>query len=186
MKEVKRKKKKHEVSEQQKREQMEILQESREVVGKQLRIDLGKGNLVEINEINELIDKKIEDPEKKFELFYNGIQKVLLKFLPKGKAFKQERRFIHDEKLIFLNRGKPRKPDGRRGSDSRQAYNEDMGEMVKLVSNWAVTSQDPQDLYHRLRALNDKHGFGHQDYDDTSKSFHKAMARISKAPKPNN
>lgn len=162
-------------------EKLEILQKSKEVVGKQLTFDIEKGGLQAVDEIKAMIDSNIQDPKEKFELFYNGIQKVLLTYLPKGKEFEKERRIIHDEKLIFLNRGNPRKPDGRRGSDSRMTYNEDMGEMAKLVAEWAVTSQDPVDLYQRLYDLNEKYEYGHQNYDDSSKKFQIAMSKIAKS-----
>lgn len=164
-------------------EKLEILQKASLIIGKQLIFDIDKGGLKELDEIKALIDSKIEDPKEKYELFYNGIQKVLRKFLPKGKDFAQERKFIHDEKLIFLNRGKARGLDGVRGSDSRMTYNEDLNEMAKLVSEWAVTSQDPMDLYQKLYDLNEKYGYGHQKYDDTSSSFNKAMSKIAKVPR---
>lgn len=166
-------------------ERLQILQKSRESIGRQLTFDIDEGGLKAIDEIKQLIDSNIQDPKEKYELFYNGIQKVLRKFLPMGKDFEQERRIIHDEKLIFLNRGKARGYDGVRGSDSRMTYNEDLAEMAKLVSEWAVTSQDPVDLYQRLYDLNEKYNYGHQMYDETSLGFHNAMKKIAKAPKPN-
>ena len=68
-------------------EKLELLQKSKETVGKQLSIDIDKGNLHEIDEIKELINRKFEDPEEKFQLFYKGIQNVLVKFLPKEDTF---------------------------------------------------------------------------------------------------
>lgn len=159
-------------------EKLELLQKSKETVGKQLSIDIDKGNLHEIDEIKELINRKFEDPEEKFQLFYKGIQNVLVKFLPRGRHFYHERRIIHDEKLIFLNRGKARQLNGRRGSDSRMTYNEDLNEMVSLVTDWVVNSLDPVDLYQQLYDLNEKYGYGHQFYDETSKSFENAMNKI--------
>ncbi len=159
-------------------EKLELLQKSKETVGKQLSIDIDKGNLVEIDEIKGLINRKFEDPEEKFQLFYKGIQNVLVKFLPKGRHFYHERRIIHDEKLIFLNRGKARQLNGRRGSDSRMTFNEDLHEMVSLVTDWVVNSLDPIDLYQQLYDLNEKYNYGHQFYDETSKSFENAMNKI--------
>ena len=108
-------------------------------------------------------------------MFYNGIQNLLLKYLPRGKEFAEQRKIIHEEKLIFLNRGVALKPDGTRGSDSRMTYAEDMNEMAKLISDWVLTSQDYVDLYLRLYQLNEKYGFGHQINDDSSNPFFNRM-----------
>ena len=86
-------------------EKLEILQKAKETQGKQLSIDIEDGQLKEIDELKELIDKKFDNPEEKHSLFYNGIQNLLLKYLPRGKEFTEQRKIIHEEKLIFLNRG---------------------------------------------------------------------------------
>ena len=57
-------------------------------------------------------------------------------------------------------------------------YNEDLNEMVSLVTDWVVNSLDPVDLYQQLYDLNEKYGYGHQFYDETSKSFENAMNKI--------
>lgn len=156
-------------------EKLEILQKAKETQGKQLSIDIEDGQLKEIDELKELIDKKFDNPEEKHSLFYNGIQNLLLKYLPRGKEFAEQRKIIHEEKLIFLNRGVALKPDGRRGSDSRMTYAEDMNEMAKLISDWVLTSQDYVDLYLRLYQLNEKYGYGHQISDDSSNPFFNRM-----------
>jgi hypothetical protein len=159
------------------REMLELLQKAQETTGQQLAIDANDGSLKQINEIRELIDKNIDDPAEKYELYYNGIQKVIKKHLPKGKSFKKYRDIIYDEKNVFLNRGKAKDEKGIRGSDGRMTYNEDMKEMVDLVANWVMTSQDPIDLYKSLFALNKKYNYGHQYYDDTSVTFNKGMKK---------
>ena len=161
-------------------EMLEILQQAKETQGKQLTIDLDDGRLKEVDEIKELIDRKFDNPEEKYSLFYNGIQNLLKKYLPKGKEFAEQRRIIHEEKLIFLNRGKALKPDGTRGSDSRMTYAEDMNEMAKLISDWILTSQDYVDLYLRLYALNEKYNYGHQIKDDSSNAFFKELDKNKK------
>lgn len=161
-----------ELEKQKKIEELEILQKAKETQGRQLTIDIENGQLKEVDELNELIDKKFDNPEEKHSLFYNGIQNLLAKYLPRGKQFAEQRKIINEEKLIFLNRGVAKKPDGTRGSDSRMTYAEDMNEMAKLISDWVLTSQDYVDLYLRLFRLNEKYGYGHQLNDDSSKSFH--------------
>ncbi|NEV93447.1 hypothetical protein G3567_04690 [Psychroflexus sp. YR1-1] len=156
-------------------EKLEILQKAKETQGKQLTINIEDGGLKEIDELKELIDQKFDNPEEKHSLFYNGIQNLLKKYLPKGKEYAEQRKIIHEEKLIFLNRGVALKPDGTRGSDSRMTYAEDMNEMAKLISDWVLTSQDFVDLYLKLYELNEKYDYGHQINDDSSNPFFNRM-----------
>jgi hypothetical protein len=159
------------------REMLELLQKAQETTGQQLSIDINDGSLKQINEIRELIDKNIDDPTEKYELYYNGIQKVIKKYLPKGKSFKKYRDIIYDEKNIFLTRGKAKDKNGIRHGDGRMTYNDDMKEMVDLVANWVMSSQDPIDLYKSLYEINEKYNYGHQRYDDTSLAFNKDMKK---------
>lgn len=101
-------------------ERMELLQQANEKIGNQLTINSESGNIEEINELRELIGKEFENPQEKYNIYYNGIRKLLMDYLPKGKDFKQVRDIIYDEKNIFLNSGK-RKSDnnGIRKSDGR-------------------------------------------------------------------
>ncbi|MBV5330498.1 MAG: hypothetical protein JZU65_23165 [Chlorobium sp.] len=64
-------------------ERYEILQKAEEVKGEQLSINLDS-ELVVGNEAEALMSKKIDDPVEKFQLYYNGLRKMLLDFLPKG------------------------------------------------------------------------------------------------------
>jgi hypothetical protein len=160
-------------------EKLEILQKSREVGGKQLTFDMDSMEFKEIDEVKELLQKSIETPEERYSMFYNGIQNVLIKYLPKHKGFQPYRQIIYDEKNIFLNRGKMKDATGKRGTDSRMAYNEDYSEIVLLVSNWAMTTQDPIDLYRQLWDLNEKYNYPHQEYDKGSKSFQNAMKKLA-------
>jgi hypothetical protein len=153
-------------------EALEILQKSQQKKGKQLRVDIAKGELKEVNEIKEILKGNTENPEEKYNLYYKGIGRILKKYLPAGKEFKEERDLIYDEKNIFLNRGKKKSDSdtGVRGSDGRMTYQPVMGEILDIVSEWASTSQNPFDLYTNLYNLNDKHNYGHENYDKTKKS----------------
>jgi hypothetical protein len=158
---------------------LQILQKAKEAKEKQLSINLGTQSFEEIDKVKAILSKNFDDPEEKFDLYYKATRRILIKYLPKGKGFKQERDIIYDEKNIFLTRGKIKNKSGIRGADSRMAYNDDMYELVDLITDWVSTSQDPVDLYQRIYDLNDKHGYSHQHYDDTSKGFQKAMSDIS-------
>lgn len=165
-------------------EKLELLQKVKSSKENQLVVDFDDDSLKEVNQVKELLNKSFDDPDEKYELYYKGIRKALMKYLPSGPSFKQERDIIYDEKNIFLNRGKAKDARGIRGGDGRMAFNDDMHELVDLIADWIMTSQDPVDLYQRLYDLNDKHNYGHQQYDDSSPSFHKAMSKIAKVPKP--
>src|SRR5260221_22897 len=111
-------------------ERLELLKQSQQKKGKQLRVDLTKGDLKEVNEIREILGGRTENPEEKYNLYYKGITNLLKNYLPKGRGFKTERDLIYDEKNIFLNRGK-RKSDhnGVRKSDGRMTFQPIMSEM---------------------------------------------------------
>lgn len=162
-----------EVKNQQERD--ELLQNTRKKVGMQLRVDISSGAIKEVDELKELLKKAGESPEEKYNIYYLGIRRILMRLLPKGPEFKQERDFIYDEKNIFLNRGK-RKSDnnGVRGSDGRMTYQPVMDEMLDVITQWATSSQNPFDLYTEMYNLNERHGYGHEVYDDTAKKFEKA------------
>ncbi|RZJ41029.1 MAG: hypothetical protein EOO19_14865, partial [Chryseobacterium sp.] len=87
-------------------ERMELLQKANEKVGRQLSIGAEDGSLHEIDELKELIGKEFENPEEKYNVYYRGIRKLLMDYLPKGADFKEVRDIIYDEKNIFLNLGK--------------------------------------------------------------------------------
>lgn len=157
-------------------ESMELLQKSKEKQGKQLVIDLDKGNLHEIDELKELLNKKADDPEEKYNTYYTGIRNILMKYLPSGKDYKGIRDLIYDEKNIFLNRGKKKSDNnGVRKSDGRMTYQEYMHEMLDLITTWVSESQIPFDLYHMIYDLNEKHNYGHEEYDRTTTIYKLAI-----------
>lgn len=150
-------------------ESLELLRKSHESRGKQLRVDILKGDLTELDEFKQIASKDFENPEVKYNVYYKGLRNLLMKALPKGRQFEEGRRLIYDEKNIFLNRGKKKSDnDGIRGSDGRMTYQEKMDEMLVLITKWYSESQDPVDLYNMLYDLNERHGYGHEIYDDTS------------------
>lgn len=160
------------------KERMELLQKAHQSKGKQLRIDAIQGDLTEVNELRELLGKQSDNPEEKYNLYYNGIRKLLMKYLPAGPEFKEARQLIYDEKNVFLNRGKKKSDNnGIRKSDGRMTYQEFMSDMLDLVAKWVTESQNPVDLYTMIYELNEKHGYGHEVYDDTSKKHEKVFRK---------
>ena len=65
-----------------------------------------------------------------------------------------------------------------RGSDGRMTFQPVMNEMVDIIINWVSTSQNPFTLYNILYELNEKNGYGHEAYDDTTLNFANAMRKL--------
>lgn len=104
---------------------------------------------------------------------------VLMQYLPSDKSFEKARKIIYDEKNVFLNRGKKKSDNnGIRKSDGRMTYQPVMNEMVDLIVKWASTSQNPFTLYNALYELNEKHGYGHEEYDPTTINYANAMRKL--------
>lgn len=118
-------------------ERLEILQKSEEVKGEQLSINVDSELVIE-NQAEQLLGQKIDDPVQKFQLYYQGLSKLLKDSLPKGKAFEGVRRIVYDEKNILINRGAKKDEKGIRGSDGRMAYVEDLEEAIKIVADWTI------------------------------------------------
>ena len=161
-------------------ERLELLRKASEKTGQQLRIDLQTGNLDEIDELRQLLGKDFENPDEKYNIYYKGIRNILIQYLPKGIEFKEARDIIYDEKNIFLNSGKKKSDNnGVRRSDGRMTFQPRMNEMLDIIVKWVSESQNPFDLYNRLYELNDKLGYGHENYDATTLSFANAMKVLS-------
>lgn len=149
-------------------ERLEMLQGARKKQGKQLRVSIESGTVEEIDEMRSLLKKKTENPEEKYKMYYQGMTNLLKKYLPKGKAFKEGRQLIYDEKNVFLNLGKKKSDNnGIRKSDGRMTYQVKMGEMLDVITKWVSSSQNPTDLFTDLYDLNEKYGYGHENYDKT-------------------
>ncbi|MGZ0017473.1 hypothetical protein [Yeosuana sp. AK3] len=175
----KKTKKKEELSETD-LERLELLQIANEKIGKKLTFNSVQGNIEEIDELRELIGKEFENPEEKYNIYYRGIRKLLMDYLPKGREFKEVRDIIYDEKNIFLNSGK-RKSDnnGIRKSDGRMTFQPVMNEILDIIVKWVGESQNPFVIYKEFYELNEKYGFGHEEYDKSALSVSKAMLKLS-------
>lgn len=161
-------------------ERLELLQKANEKNGKQLTINSETGSLQEFDELRQLVGKEFENPEEKYQLYYSGIRRLLLDFLPKGKDYKQLRDIIYDEKNIFLNLGKKKSDNnGIRKSDGRMTYQPVMNEILEIIIKWVGESQNPFELYRDFYNLNEKHGYGHEKYDDSTAGVAKAMLSLS-------
>jgi len=143
-------------------ERLEIIQKSEEVKGEQLSINLDSEIVIK-NQAKELLDKKIDDPVQKFQLYYHGLSKLLKDTLPKGKENEDSRRIIYDEKNILINRGAKKDNKGIRGSDGRMAYVEDLETAIMIVAEWITKKGSTADLFMLFWDKNEEFGYGHQD-----------------------
>ena len=143
-------------------ERLQILQKSEEVKGEQLVLNIESELIVE-NEAKKLLDQKIDDPVTKFQLYYNGLTKLLKDNLPKGKDYEDVRRIIYDEKNVLVNRGAKKDDKGIRGSDGRMAYLDDLEQAIKIVSDWTSNNGTSAELFMSFWDKNEELGYGHQD-----------------------
>lgn len=58
-------------------------------------------------------------------------------------------------------------------------YQPVMNEILEVIIKWIGESQNPFDIYRDFYELNEKHGYGHEQYDDSTKSVAKAMLSLS-------
>jgi hypothetical protein len=136
-----------------------ILAASDQVKGEQLIIS-PTGDLERQREILQTALSNIDDPEKKFDLYYKGINRLLRGHLPKGPSNKAARDFIYEEKNTYLTRGKRIRKDGTRGGDGRMTYNTDADEMLQIIMEWIMENSTMVDLFNKLRDLNISKGYG--------------------------
>lgn len=140
-------------------EKLRILAEAEAIRGEQLLIT-PTGDLGRQNELHMLSVSNLEDPERKYEIYYNGIQKLLKAHLPKGKQNKVARNYIYEEKNTYMTQGKRINRAGMRGADSRMGYISDADEMMKVIMDWIISNGTMVDLFNTMRDLNVSKGYG--------------------------
>lgn len=140
-------------------EKLRILAKTDETKGEQL-VFTAEGKASSQPEIKDFNIPSIENPELKFDLYYKGIQRLLIANLPKGKEHKKSRTYIYEEKNTFLTRGKRINEKGIRGGDGRMGYIIDAEEMLQIVMDWIMQNGSMVELYNTLRDLNVQRGHG--------------------------
>lgn len=150
--------KKTDVDKEAEKEKMKILLKASEVKGEQLFVS--EEGVSSKKELKDFALGNIDNPEKKYEVYYKGINRLLRKHLPSGKENKKAREYIYEEKNVFLTRGKRKNKLGIRGADGRMGYITDGDEMLKLIIDWVFSQDSPVNLYNKLRDLNVKKGYG--------------------------
>ena len=146
-------------------ERATILMKADEIKEETFDFDID-GNLNIKNEIDELVLNQIDDPEAKFQLYYNVINRLLRKHLPKGDNYKKVREYIYEEKNTFLTRGHRKNKKGIRGADGKMGYLSDFNELIDLITGWVSERGTVFELYTRMRDLNISKGYGTSPLDN--------------------
>lgn len=140
-------------------ERARLLSQADEIKGEQISLNID-GELTKNLEFPIVLSGNIDDPDKRFDIYYKNINRILRKTLPKGKRYKEARDFIYEEKNVILTRGKRKKPDGTRGADGRMAYISDAEEVLSMVAKWANENGKMTDLFNELHSYNINKGYG--------------------------
>lgn len=140
------------------REKAEILMKADEI--HEETFDFGEDGQFQLkNEIEAMLSEEIDNPEAKYEMYYNVLNRLLREHLPKGEENKEARDLIYEEKNVFLTRGHRKDERGIRGADGRMSYISDIGEIINVVVEWVSTKGTPFDLFVRLQELNKSKGY---------------------------
>ena len=137
----------------------------------------------DITQIDFIDDK--QNPQESYRI-YSAIDGVLKSHLPKGDRYKELRRFVREEKIIFLTGGKKKDQRGIRGADSRQAYiSTHLKVALNSLMDWINEGGNSFDLFLRFRQLNIQYGyFGEDEVSEYNQSIFQGMEK-EKTPKEN-
>lgn len=139
-------------------ERTSILMKADEI--KEETFDFDMDGQIELkSELADMMLEQIDDPEAKYELYYNVVNRLLRKHLPKGEKYKPARDFIYEEKNTFLTRGHRKNEQGIRGADGRMAYIDDINDLINIITKWISNKGTMYDLYSQLRDLNKSKGY---------------------------
>jgi len=142
----------------QEEERLQLLMEADKNKEESFQFDFD-GDVVLKSEIADLVLEQIDNPKEKYELYYNVVNRLLKKHLPKGKQFEKERNFIYEEKNVFLTRGHRKNDKGIRGADGRMAFTDDINELVNIITDWITSKGGMFELYSKLLELNKTKGY---------------------------
>lgn len=128
-----------------------ILKQANE--SKDIQLKLEDKNFEFLHGVEGKFSKDLQNPEESYRLYYS-IRRLMMEYLPKGKEHEKARKYIYEQKNIFLNRGKTKNSEGLRGSDGRQAYiSSDLFVALELVKKWIMSGANTFDAY---KIFNDK------------------------------
>lgn len=137
-------------------ERDEIVQGASEPKGQMNFIDK-QGELKEFDERRDFIMNNIDDPAKKYDLYYKEVEAMLKKIMnvkSADKATKEAFKIVREEKCIFLTKGKMKDDKGIRHGDSRQALIEDLQEAANIIYDNLLAGGNFADLYNTFKNRN--------------------------------
>lgn len=141
-------------------ERNELFQRLNENKGQQQIVD-ESGELSAKNELIQFKLQDTDDPEKKHDYYYKGIERLLKQIADpkKDKDMKEAFKVLREEKNIFLNRGKRLDDKGIRHGDARMAYISDMEIALNIISGCILSGGTPLELYTAFRDKNIELGY---------------------------
>lgn len=159
----------------------ELSKRADETSSKQLELPVGDEDIDVGFDSN--IFKDTADPERSHRLYY-GIQRMLKDYLPKGESNKKLRKYVYDEKNLFLNRGMDVDPKtGLRNSDGRMSFIPNFLEVAfNVVSKWVQSGSNSFDIYKNFWDLNEERGYHKEKQKLTP--FDNLLDATLKVPKP--
>jgi len=116
----------------------------------------------------------IQNPDKAYKVYY-AIEGILRTHLPSDDKYAELRKFVREEKIIFLTGGKKKNKAGIRGADSRQSYISTHLEVaLQTLLEWIQEGTSTFELFLKFRNLNIKYGYFSEDeiseYDQKNQS----------------
>jgi len=143
-------------------------------------VDLGDEDVD--NNFSDSVLQGTADPDRAHRLYYT-MRRMMIDNLPKGRKNLKLRRYVYDEKSIFLNRGKDKDENGIRGSDERMTYIDNFLQVgFNIVVNWVKEGANPFDLYMAFWNLNEGKGYHKEKAPETT--FDRILKATLEVPPP--
>lgn len=131
----------------------EMFAKADEINTEKLFVD-SEGDIMTIDEIKQIIiPSDTDNPAKKYEIYYKGIQKLLKNRLPSGTRYKEVNKQIREEINTYLAGGK-RKKGNYRGADARMGNLTYMDITLAEIIQWTAVNGSFTDLYSIFNKLN--------------------------------
>ena len=103
------------------------------------------------------------NPDESWRLYYT-MRRTMIDNLPKGKRNLKLRKYIYNEKSLFLNRGNDVDENGIKHSDERMTYIDNyLITALDIVIQWVKMGANPFDLYMAFYNLNEEKGYHKQE-----------------------
>lgn len=100
----------------------------------------------------------LQNPDLSHRLYY-AVRKLLIDHLPPGKENEDLRRYVYDERNLYINRGKDLDERGIRGSDGRMGYIPHLKQALKTVKEWVARGGSSFDIFEAFWTMNERLGY---------------------------